>query len=246
MSRSWLPLCIVLALSLPVACKRDDPQAAAAEAAAKLAASEDAAKPAVAAFEDAVAKENWALAKAQADVLMAQYPGTQAAASVQARYDEVKAKADAARDRSRLAGLWAYNTENVKGGQQLSAAIYSKDEVDVDGSGPRQVRLIFRDHPDWGRSAYLTLEAGDFAKACYGKCSVMVAVDDAAPKKMAANRPKTDEAIAMFIDDNKALWRMTEGAKVMKIEFPTRDTGDKTAVFEVGGLDRSKLPKGWN
>lgn len=245
MSRPLLLCCLLLAFA-PLACKREDPQAAAAAAQANAAAAEQAAKQSAAAFEEAVAKENWALAKAQADVLIAQHPDTEAAKAVKARYDEVKAKADAAREQSRMAALWAYQSEPAKGGEQLSAAIYAKDNVDTDGSGAKQVRLIFRDHPEWGRSSYLVLQAGDFAKACYGKCRVTVTVDDQAPKKMAANRPKTDEAIAMFIDDHKALWRMTRGAKVMKIEFPTRDVGNKTAVFEVGGLDRSRLPKGWD
>jgi hypothetical protein len=101
--------------------------------------------------------------------------------------------------------------------------------------------LIFRDHPSWGKSAYLVLQAGDFD--CYGGCRVKVTVDDAAPKAMAASRPKTDEAIAMFIEDERGLWRMTKGAKVMKIEFPTKAVGRKTAVFEVGGLDRTQWPR---
>ena len=31
-------------------------------------------------------------------------------------------------------------------------------------------------------------------------------VDELKPEKMAARRPKTDEAIAMFINDSQALW----------------------------------------
>ena len=209
------------------------------------AAAEGAAKTAQAAFDDAVAKENWQLAKAQADVLMAQYPGTQAAQAVEARYAEVKEKADALRETARTAALWTYQSEPVKGGQQVSASIYAKDNIDVDGSGAKPVRLIFRDHPDWGRSSYLVLQAGDFDKACYGHCKVMVTVDDQPPRAMAANRPKTDEAIAMFIDDEKALWRITKGAKVITIEFPVQGAAKKTAVFEVGGLDRTKMP-GWD
>src|SRR5690606_2849606 len=69
--------------------------------------------------------------------------------------------------------------------------------------------------------------------------------DDQPPKKMSANRPDTDEAIAMFIDDQKALWRMARDAKTMRIEFPTRDVGGKTVEFEIGGLDRAKMP-GWD
>ncbi len=206
-------------------------------------ATEDAAKKAQAAFDDAVAKENWQLAKAQADVLMAQYPGTQAAQAVEARYDEVKGKADALRETARTAALWTYQSEPVKGGQQVSASIYAKDNVDVDGSGAKPVRLIFRDHPDWGRSSYLVLQAGDFD--CYGGCRVQVTVDDKPAKAMAASRPKTDEAIAMFIEDEKALWRMTKDAKAITVEFPVKGQGKKTAVFEVAGLDRTKM-LGWD
>jgi hypothetical protein len=237
-------LCLALSLMLAVLAACQDPaEQARAQAAAQATANENAAKQSAAAFDAAVAAQNWPLAKAQGDVLLAQYPDTEAAKRIRPLHAEAKAKADAARETMRLASLWSYNTETVQGGKQLSAAIYAKDDVDTDGSGEKQVRLIFRDHPDWGRSSYLVLQAGDFD--CYGSCKVKVTVDDAAPKSMAANRPKTDEAIAMFIDDERALWRMTKDVKVMAIEFPVRAGGTRTAVFEVGGLDRTKLPA-WN
>ena len=232
----------VLLLPLLIACG-DREAADAARAKALADANEAAAGEAEAAFESAIAEGNWALAKAQGDLLFAKWPTTDAAGRVRDAYEEAKARGDAEIEARRVEALWTYQTQPVKGGQQLSAAIYAKDELDVDGSGAKPVRLIFRDHPDWGRSSYLVLQAGDFAKACYGKCSVTVTIDDAPPRKMAANRPKTDEAIAMFIDDEKALWRLTKDAKVMRIEFPTRDLGNRTAVFEVGGLDRARLPK---
>ena len=239
-----LAICVGIAsIVLTPACKRNDPQAEAAAAAAQTAAVEQAADQSAAAFDDAVSKQNWPLAKAQADVLLAQYPDSAAAKRVRTQFDDVKAKADAMREQTRMAALWSYNTETVKGGQQLSASIYAKEDIDTDGTGPKQLRLIFRDHPSWGKSAYLVLQAGDFD--CYGGCRVPVTLEDKPPKTLPASRPKTDEAIAMFIDDERALWRMTKDAKVMKIEFPTKAVGKKTAVFEVGGLDRTKLP-GWD
>ena len=45
----------------------------------------------------------------------------------------------------------------------------------------------------------------------------------------------------MFIEDERALWRLTGDAKVVRIEFPVKPTGTRTAEFEVGGLDRAKL-----
>ena len=232
----------LLVLALLPGCKDREAEAA-AQAAATAAANEQAATDAERAFEAAVADGNWALAKAQGDILFARWPTTEAAERVRPKYEEARARGNAENEARRVAALWAYQGQAVEGGTQLSAAIYAKEPLDVDGSGAKPVRLIFRDHPDWGRSSYLVLPGGDFAKACYRSCSVTVTIDDQPPRKMAANRPKTDEAIAMFIDDEKALWRLTKDARRMLIEFPTRDVGSKVAEFEVAGLERSKMPK---
>jgi hypothetical protein len=62
---------------------------------------------------------------------------------------------------------------------------------------------------------------------------------------MAGSRPKTDEAIAMFVEDEKTLWKLAKGADVLSIEFPVKAGGKRTASFEVGGLDPERMP-GWN
>ena len=236
-----LPAALLSAMWL-AGCKDREAEAA-AQAAAQAAAYEQAAGEAERAFDAAVADGNWALAKAQGDLLLAKWPTTDAAERIRPKYEEARARGQAENEARRVEALWTYQTQAVPGGQQLSAAIYGREPVDVDGSGARPVRLIFRDHPDWGRSSYLVLPGGDFAKACYRRCTVTVTIDDAAPKKMAANRPDTDEAIAMFIDDEKALWRMTRGATRMRIAFATRDVGEREVEFEVAGLDRARMPK---
>jgi hypothetical protein len=210
--------------------------------ATQAAAQEDAAKQVETQFNDAVARQNWPVAKAQADILFAQYPTSQAAGRVRPQYDAIKARAEAAREQQRLANLWSYDKTPVEGGKtQLSASIYAKDDVDTDGTGAKPVRLIFRDHPSWGTSSYLVLQAGDFD--CYGGCKVKVQVDDQPAQPMAASRPKTDEAIAMFIEDEKALWRKAQKAKTLTITFPVKLGGTRTAVFETGGVDPSQLPR---
>jgi hypothetical protein len=234
---------LLLAAALLGGCAGEDPAALAKAQAEQAAANEAAAKSDAAAFDSAVAEQNWQMAKAHADILMDKYPGTETAKRLQREYEAIKAKAVAEREDARTAALWSYTVQDVPGGKQTSAAIYSKDTVDVDGSGPTAVRLIFRDHPSWGRSSYLVLQAGDFD--CYGGCKVQVTIDDKPAKAMAASRPKTDEAIAMFIEDERALWKMTKGATLMRIEFPTKGMGKRTAVFEVAGLDHGTLPK-WN
>lgn len=214
-----------------------------ARAQAQAAASEREAEAAEREFMAALDAQNWSLAKAHADVVAMRWPGTEAADRVAARAGEVREKADVAREQARLAALWSYNVLDVKGGEQRSALIRARNDIDTDGSGAREVQLVFRDHPDWGRSSYLVLKAGDFAQACYSSCQVTVTVDDGEPRRMAANRPKTDEAIAMFIEDEKALWQQAMAAGALAIEFPVKAGGTRTAVFETRGVDPSRLPE---
>ena len=89
------------------------------------------------------------------------------------------------------------------------------------------------------------LQASDIAQACYRRCQVTVIADGGTPKRMSANRPDTDEATAMFIDDHKALWRLARETKVMEIEFPVKDGSTRKAVFETGGLDGKQMA-GWD
>ena len=234
-------LAIAAALLL-VACKGEDPQAAAQAAAAQAAAEEQKAEAMAKQFEDAVAAQNWHLAKGYGEVLQIDHPTSAAAARIQPLLGEVKAKAEAEAQKRRLAALWSYGDEEAKGGRQLSAAIYSQEPLDTDGSGAHPVRLIFRDHPSWGRSAYLVLEAGDFD--CYKGCRLKV-VADGKTLTLPGSRPKTDEAIAMFIEDYRGLWKQMRKAQVLEIEFPVKAGGTRTAVFEVGGLDGSQMP-GWD
>ncbi len=158
---------------------------------------------------------------------------------------EAKTRADAAaaREAQRLAALWNYHDVDAGTGRQLTATISSTENIETDGSGFHRAQLVFRDHPSWGRSSYLVLQAGDFD--CYRGCSVAVTVDGGTPTQMAARRPRTDEAIAMFISDWRALWRMTAGAARIRVEFPVRAGGTRTASFEVAGLERSKM-SGWD
>lgn len=234
-------VCMLALAGVLAACQpAEDPAAAAA---AQAAAQEQAAEEMAKAFEAEYGRQNWELARAHGDVLAAKYPASAAFARIEANYNEVKDKAAKAREQRRTAALWTYQTQPLEKGEQVSASLYARDPVDTDGSGPRPVQLIFRERPDWGRSSYLVLEKGDFD--CYGGCKVKLKVDDAAPRPVDASRPKTDEAIAMFIEDEKMLWKTVKGAKVIAIEFPVKAGGTRTAVFEVGGLDPSKMPK-WN
>jgi len=193
-------------------------------------------------YDTAVTAADWEKARIHGAALLDQYPDSETAKRIEPGFAEVREKAAAASELRRMQALWNYNQVPVKGGTQRSAAIYSKDRVEVDSTGAKQVNLVFRDHPEWKRHAYLVLQSSDFAKACYRGCQVKVSVGGAPARNMAAHRPDTDEAIAMFIDDNRGLWRQARKAKVIEIEFPVQAGGTRKAVFEVGGLDGSQMP----
>ncbi|MBE2210003.1 MAG: hypothetical protein IAE66_00240 [Xanthomonadaceae bacterium] len=235
MHRLLLPLALAAALA---ACKKEDPQAVAA---AQAAAQEAAAAPFKKTFDEAVAAQNWELALSQADQLRQRYPQTAAARAVMPQFAEIEGNAKAARAERRLQNLWDYQDVAAGKGRQLSASIMAKDRIDID-NGRSTVQLIFRDHPEWGRSSYLVLQRGDFD--CYRGCRLKLTVDGK-PRTLAGSRPDTDEAIAMFIEDEAALWRLFKSAQEVSIEFPVKPSGTRIATFESGGLDPTKLPK-WN
>lgn len=228
-----------------VACSNPEAERQAKEAAAAAAKAqqEEKAEGVAKQYDMAVAAQDWERARIHGGSLLDQYKDTDVAARIEPGYAEVKSKAEAARETRRLQALWQYNKMPVgTQGIQASAQLYSKERVDVDGSGATPVQLVFRDHPEWKRHAYLVLQAGDFRCP---QCKVQVSVDGGKPIAMAAWRPKTDEAIAMFITDQKALWNLARKANVISIEFPVKAGGTRTAVFETGGVDASQMPAWW-
>lgn len=231
-TRAVAPLVLLLAGCGPA----PDPNAA-----AKLKAQQDAAAAADLGkqLDGQLSAQNWTVARSTCDVLAFRYPQSDEAKRFAAQCTEAKAKSDEQGEAARLKGLWTYQTTTVGKGRQLNASIYSKDTIDT-GAGRSRVRLIFRDHPSWGRSSYLVIENGDFD--CYGGCTLKMKVDGK-PRTMAGSRPKTDEAIAMFITDNRALWRTVRSAKTLEITVPLKGAPAQTATFEVGGLDPSSMPK---
>ena len=214
-----------------------------AQAAAAALAREQAATRLQGEYDAAVTAANWELARVHGAALLAQYPETEAATVVEPALADITARAEAAREQRRLGALWNYARVAAGKGEQRSAAIFSREPVDTGGAAPATVQLVIRDHPEWKRSAYLVLQAGDFR--CPGGCKVKVVADGGAPKSMDAWRPDTDEAIAMFITDYKSLWKLVGKTQVVSIEFPVKDGGTRTAVFETGGLDAAQMP-GWD
>jgi hypothetical protein len=207
-------------------------------AVAAKAANEARAAKEAALYEQMRTMGSWDVAVSLGDEILKKYPGTSAAASVQQTIGETHAKSAAIADSHRLANLWTYTANPESGGTQYAAAIASQKPVAPNA----RLRLVLRQHPDWGRSVYLLLDNASFD--CKGGCATLaVSFDGAKPQRMKATIPPTGEP-ALFIDDDKTFIAKMEKAKSVAIDVKISGHGAQQATFEVGGFVADRwLPK---
>lgn len=193
-------------------------------------------------YQQARQAGQYELAQAYANQLIHDAPNSVAAREVQATLTETSIKADEARDRRRLSGLWSYNTELLEGGGDNvihSAAIYaSKDPNDLNHD-QTPVRLVLRRHPKWGRSLYLVLDHGQFD--CPPGCKVPIQFDDQ-PAAMFASTKSDQNKQAMFIDDEEKIRDVLDKIRVITIKTSV-DGRPRNLSFDVGGFERAQLER---
>jgi hypothetical protein len=188
-------------------------------------------------YEQMRAQGSWDIALTLGNEVSSKFAGTQAAAQVQQSIDEVRAKGAAQANQKRLARLWTYTATPEAGATQYAAAIASKDTL----GGMAKVRLVLRQHPKWGQSVYLLLDAAKFD--CRKGCATLPVSFDRGPvQRMKATIPPTGEP-ALFIDDDKGFIAKLQKAQDVAVTATIKDLGEKTMQFEVGGFDPGKLPE---
>lgn len=176
--------------------------------------------------------ENFELAARYGRQILAKYPGTPGAASVQQTLGETETKAKTIGEKRRLQQLWTYQSGVESGGKQNTAAIYS--------SGDRErIRLILRRHVDWGQSAYLFGSGAGFE--CGKPCTLTIRYDDGSPQRVAATLPTTGEP-AIFIEDDAAFLARLQKSRVVVIEAMPKGGRRIALTYEVGGFDAAKFP----
>lgn len=224
------------------ACSTGTPPPPAPAAQATQAAGDAKAAKELALYDQMRASQSWDLATSLGEEIVKKYPASPAAATVKQTLDDVRAKGAAQRDSRRLARLWAYAATAEAGGTQYTAAIESKEPLKsaATAKDAERIRLVLRQHPQWGQSVYLLLDNAKFD--CSKGCATLpVRFDDAPAQRMKATIPPTGEP-ALFIDDDKGFISKMLKAKSVAIEASIKGEGAKTFVFEIGGYDATKLP----
>lgn len=224
------------------ACSGGTPPPAAQTAPSAQAAGDAKAAQELTLYDQMRASRSWDLATSLGEEIVKKYPASPAAATVRQTLDDVRAKGVAQRDARRLARLWAYAATPEAGGTQYTAAIESKEPLKSAASAKdaERIRLVLRQHPQWGQSVYLLLDNAKFD--CSRGCATLpVRFDDAPAQRMKATIPPTGEP-ALFIDDDKTFIAKMLKAKSVAIDATIKGEGARTFVFEIGGYDASKLP----
>lgn len=216
---------LLLAVALLGACSRGPTPAQ--QAAARKAAMEKQAQQALVTYKSMVAKKSYQLAVPLGEQIVNKYPGTQAAAEVQSKLGDLRAKADAQEKKQRLERLWVYQVAPMDGGTQSTAAI--------DASRPPNVgvRMVLRRHTAWGLSVFLYAENTP-GFVCSGTCTVP-ATFDGKKVELKAYVPKGGRPALMFRGEKSFIAHM-EKASVVHLKVRMKATGLRDLEFEVGGF----------
>jgi hypothetical protein len=231
-------LALACALAVLMACSQSEPEEA------KLS-PEDAAQAATLLEQvHAAGKlENWEGAETLADQLRTQYSASPAANALALELPALRIKAEASRDQRRLRDLWTYQSTPVGKGQQRTATMYSR--TPPVGEGEPAIRpdaqLVLRDHPAWGRSAYLLFAQSRFH--CGTPCAMQISFDGGAPVRYAGKQADSGKGPALFIEDEVKFQQQMSRAKLVIIRLPEGSGSLKSLVFEVGGFRAERYDK---
>jgi hypothetical protein len=191
------------------------------------------------AYEAARAEADWEIAEARGDELRRRHGETEAAKTMRATLDQVRAEAEAMREMRRLAGLWEYQAIPAAGGTQHTAAIYSRVETSPESEEQEvaaipDARLILRRHPEWGDSVYLVLTQK--ALECGPPCRLMIRFDEGEAQSYAGDPADTGTGPALFIEERERFIAAMRLAQRVRIQLPRSGHLVPVFEFEVGGF----------
>lgn len=191
----------------------------------------------------AAAQENWEGAESIADQLRSQFPGSTAAEALAPELPGLRDKAEQSREQRRLRDLWTYQSTPVGKGQQRTATIYSRTPPAGEGEPAIQpdAQLVLRDHPAWGRSAYLLFAQSRFH--CGSPCAMQIGFDESAPTRFAGKQADSGKGPALFIEDEAAFQAAMSKARLVVIKLPEGSGSLKSLAFEVGGFRVERYDK---
>ena len=189
-----------------------------------------------AAYEAARMQQDWLGAEARADELRERFPDSEAEQAIGATLAEVRKQADALRGMQKLRDAWTYQAVAAEGGTQRTATLYSRTPPVEEGMPAitPDAQLVLRDHPAWGRSAYLLLAQKRFS--CGSPCVMQIAFNGDPAREFAGRQADSGKGPALFIEDDADFMAALQRSREVKITLPRGSGAVPSLVFEVAGF----------
>jgi hypothetical protein len=194
-------------------------------------------------YEAARSAGNPEAAENAADELRERYPDSAEAHKLEPTLEAVRTAAEEVREMRRLRSLWDYQANAVGSGTQRSASVFSQTP-DLGEEQPAAIpdaQLVLRDHPDWGRSAYLLLAQSKFS--CGNPCTLQLAFDEGELAAWQGKQADSGQGPALFIEDEAPFVAALRKAKQLRVVLPKGSGSIGTLVFEVGGFAPERYAK---
>ncbi len=142
-----------------------------------------------------------------------------------------------AEEMAKINGLsWRYDEfENKMGrGMIKLATVNSSNEMEFAPpyQGPQRARFNLRQHPEWGKQAYLIIERGQFICRSHD-CEVLVRFDDAKPVRFKGANSADYDSTTLFIDGTDLLIESIKSHREMFIEAQFYQEGRRIFEFDI-------------
>lgn len=216
-------------------------------------------------YDGAIARDDFALAQILGNLVLTRHPNSADALRIRPAFAEVGRRARAQRDHKRQADLWTYHAVPQADGNGSVNTGFIWAQADP-GSRQSDVRLVLRNHPEWGLSAYLLIESGRGPSVGKGPppppapaaalgaaspsaspyrcpdpaCNISLSFDDQATQTFTAYQPDQAGTGALFIEEYARLVEGIGSSHWLRIDLPVAG-GTRPIRFEVGGFVVSHL-----
>ena len=120
-----------------------------------------------------------------------------------------------------------------------TACATSSNRVYLDSPyGPRGAQLCVRQHPEFGRDIYLSLDgSGQILCRSYDGCTVQVRFDDGDVQAFSANGPSDNSTETVFFANESRFITSAKAASRVRVQLEFYQNGSQTFDFPAKGLE---------
>jgi hypothetical protein len=120
-----------------------------------------------------------------------------------------------------------------------TACVTSSNEVHLSSPyGPRSAQLCIRQHPEFGRDVYLSLNgSGQILCRSYDNCTIPIRFDDGAVQRFTGNEPSDNSSETVFVANEGRFITSAKSASRIRVQLEFYQNGNQTFDFPAKGLE---------